>query len=416
MLNSNNERELCYVVQVDDIKPIEGRDRVECAVVGGWTIMVRKGQFKPGDLGIYFEIDSQVPAKEPFLFLESKKYKIKTQKYKTPNGQFWSQGLLMAPADFGWRVEKCGDSNLSEAEYFEIVTQDNICHNTFDETRFLTKELGVIYAVEEDNARKANSVDKYKKMAQRNAKLFKKPWVRWLMRREWGRKLMFVFFGKKKDTKNGWPAWVVKTDEERVQNMPWILQDKSEWIMTEKIDGTSTTFTMNRGKGRNNFNFYVCSRNVVFDKPDKQCFYDSNVYIEMAEKYKVEDVLKKILIANPDLEWATIQGETYGAGIQKRDYSINFHDFMAFNFIDSKRGRWNSVEAANLLKKYGISWVPILDEHYVLPDTVEELLQFATGESICDHSLREGLVFRSQDGTKSFKAVSNEFLMKYHNG
>ena len=100
MLNAKNERELCYVVKIDDIKPIEGRDRVECAVVGGWTIMVRKDQFEPGDLGIYFEIDSQVPAKEPFLFLEGKHYKIKTQKYKTPNGQFWSQGLLMGFDDF----------------------------------------------------------------------------------------------------------------------------------------------------------------------------------------------------------------------------------------------------------------------------------------------------------------------------
>ena len=51
MLNpKTNERELVYVVTIDDIKPIEGRDRVECAVVGGWTIMVRKDQFKPGDL------------------------------------------------------------------------------------------------------------------------------------------------------------------------------------------------------------------------------------------------------------------------------------------------------------------------------------------------------------------------------
>ena len=34
MLNSNNTRCLCYLVRVDDIKPIQGRDRVECAVVG----------------------------------------------------------------------------------------------------------------------------------------------------------------------------------------------------------------------------------------------------------------------------------------------------------------------------------------------------------------------------------------------
>ena len=93
MLNKQGTRELAYVVKIDSIEPIPGRDRVECAKVGGWTIMVRKDQFKPGDLGIYFEIDSKVPAKEPFMFLEGKHFKIKTQKYKTPNGQFWSQGL-----------------------------------------------------------------------------------------------------------------------------------------------------------------------------------------------------------------------------------------------------------------------------------------------------------------------------------
>ena len=28
MLNKNGERELCYVVKVDDIQPIQGRDRL----------------------------------------------------------------------------------------------------------------------------------------------------------------------------------------------------------------------------------------------------------------------------------------------------------------------------------------------------------------------------------------------------
>ena len=53
MLNKNGERELCYVVKVDDIQPIQGRDKVECAVIGGWTCMVRKGQFNKNDYGYY---------------------------------------------------------------------------------------------------------------------------------------------------------------------------------------------------------------------------------------------------------------------------------------------------------------------------------------------------------------------------
>ena len=412
MLNAKNERELCYVVRVDEIKPIEGRDRVECAVVGGWTIMVRKGQFQPGSLGIYFEIDSQVPEKEPFMFLEAKRFKIKTQKYKTPDGQFWSQGLLMGAEDFGWTTAERESDTCSTC----IVDSDGVAHYVDDESRFLTKQLNVIYAVVEDNSRKAGSADKYKKMAQRNGKLFAHQPFRWLMRHEWGKKLLFVFFGKKKDKKGGWPEWVAKTDEERVQNMPWILADKSEWIATEKIDGTSTTFTMKRGKRRNQYDFYICSRNVVFDKPDKQCFYDSNVYVEMAEKYNVESVLRQILENRPDLDWVTLQGETYGAGIQKRDYSLKDHDFVGFNFITSASGRWNSVDAKKLMNGFGIPWVPIVDEHFVLPDTVDELLTIATDKSVIDGGMREGLVFRSQDGAKSFKAVSNEFLMKYHNG
>ena len=410
MLNSKNERELAYVVRIDDIKPIEGRDRVECAVVGGWTIMVRKGQFHPGSLGIYFEIDSQVPEKEPFMFLAQKKFKIKTQKYKTPNGQFWSQGLLMAPEDFNWYM-----NDIRTAIIEMDATNDEGYHAVDNESRFLTKRLGVTYTVAEDNARKSGSMDKYKKMAQRRPKLFAKKPIRWLMRRNWGKKLLFVLFGKKKDKKSGWPAWVKKTDEERVQNMPWILQNKEPWIATEKIDGTSTTFTMKRGKfGK--FDFYVCSRNVVFDKPDKVCFYDSNVYLEMAEKYDIENALKDILKSNPKLEWVTIQGETYGPGIQKRDYSATEHKFAAFNFITSTEGRWNSLEAKELLAFYDIPWVPIIDKEFILPDTVEELLDIATDMSVIDSGMREGLVFRSLDGTQSFKAVSNEFLMKYHNG
>ena len=403
MLNAKGERELAYVVKIDGISPIAGADRVELAHVGGWRIMVKKGQFQVGDYAIYFEIDSKVPEKEPFMFLESKHFKVKTQKYF--KGTVISQGLLMALDDFILNSEV---PSWVQSLKFQISKGVDIEHEG------VTEVIGVTYAVEEDNKRKAASVDKYKKMVQRRPNIFKKPWAKWMMRREWGRKIMFALFGKKKDKKNGWPSWVSKTDEERVQNMTWILEDKSEWIATEKIDGTSTTATYRR-TGRKKHEFYICSRNVVFDKPDKGCYYETNVYTEMAEKYHFEDILAA-LVEKYNLEWATLQGETYGAGIQKREYSLKEHDFAGFNLIFSDRGRLNSVEAKEILAEYGIPWVPIVDEHFVLPDTVEELLTIATDKSVIDGGMREGLVFRSVDGAKSFKAVSNEFLMKYHNG
>ena len=413
MLDKNGTRQLAYVVVVDTVTPIEGYDRVELAHVGGWTVVVGKNEFHAGDPAIYFEIDSKLPEVEPFInmgFLAKKKYKIKTQKMC----KSLSQGLLMSAENFGWTAIR-GEGPHIHTSAPGILDNNRTFHFFNDESRFLTKQLGVTYYVAEDNTRKANSVDKYKKMAQRNGKLFSYQPFKWLMKRTWGKKLLFIFFGKKKD-KRGWPMWVQKTDEERVQNMPWILNDKEPWIATEKIDGTSTTFTMKRGKWPHKDEFYVCSRNVVFDKPDKTCFYDTNVYIEMAEKYDIYNKMKDLLYNHfADCEWITIQGETYGPGIQKRDYHAPEHDFMAFNFITSKDGRWGTEKMVDLLQKHiGIPCVPVLNTNFILPDTVEELLAYATAESVCDHDLREGIVFRSKDGSKSFKAVSNEYLLKYH--
>ena len=410
MLNQKTQqRELVYVVLIDKIEPIVGSDNCEDAIVGGWHIMVRKGQFNIGDPAIYFEIDSKVPAdKECFAFLEKRHYKVKTQKFTFGGkGNFISQGLLMHPSDFGWRT--------MEGQPDVIVDDEGNYHRSDDESRFLTKQLGVTYADDEDNARKAPSVDKYKKMANRHPKIFKKSWVRWLMQREWGKKLMFFFFGKKKDKKNGWPSWVQKTDEERVQNMPWILTNDEKWIATEKIDGTSTTFTMKRGKfGKKDF--YVCSRNVCFDSVDKSCYYDTNVYWEMAQKYNIFNVLSVLLDKHPEDEWITIQGETYGNGVQRREYSIEGHDFAAFNLIYSSRGRVGTKEMVGTMLEYGIPSVPIIEDEMKINqfENVDAILEYAEGESQLDCKPREGIVFRTLDGTKSFKAVSNSFLLKYH--
>lgn len=415
MLNKNNERELAYVVTIDNITPIEGYDRVELAHVGGWTVVVGKGEFKVGDPAIYFEIDSKLPEVEPFInmeFLAKKKYKIKTQRMC----KSLSQGLLMSAANFGWTIYTV---EYSDGDKLAIIDNENKSHCAEDESRFLTAQLGVTYAAPEDNQRKANSEDKYKKMTNRHPKLFSNKFVRWLMRRSWGRKLMFAFFGKKKDKKGGWPEWVTKTDEERIENMTYILNDKdTKWIATEKVDGTSTTFTMKRGRWPHKYDFYVCSRNVVFDKPDKACFYDTNVYLEMAKKYNIEEKMKEMLFENPEFKnckWITIQGETYGANIQKRDYNTDEHHFMAFNFITSELGRYNSVGMEMTLKDYGIPCVPILDDYYTLPDTVEELRNLVNSHaSKIDGKMREGIVFRSQDGVRSFKCVSPEYLMAFH--
>ena len=414
MLNANNERELCYIVKIDAIEPIVGSDNCEAAVVGGWRVMTRKETFKPGNMAVYFEIDSKVPEKEPFKFLENKHYKVKTQKYTFGGkGNFISQGLLMPLTDFPDLFEEDHVSNMGWV-YKGVKCEYNIV----EPGQFLTKLLGVKYSVAEDNTRKSKS-DKFTKMRARHQKLFKKnKLVQWLWNRQWGKEILFFFLGNKKD-KRGWPDWVRKTDEEICQNLPQLFPgDETKWIVTEKIDGSSTTFTYKR-KGKNK-GFYVCSRNVCFDTPEKaeKCYYDSNIYLEMAEKYNIEEKLKDILEQYGEkYDFVTLQGETYGEGVQKRTYGLQGHDFMAFNLIFgndiNNQYRVNSEKMRIILLGYEIPSVPILDTNYQLPQTCDDLLAFADGESQIDGKTREGIVLRTQDGESSFKAVSNKFLLEY---
>ena len=415
MLNKKGERELCYTVRIDAIEPIVGSDNCEAAVVGGWKIMTRKGTFKPGDIAIYFEIDSKLPEVYWSGFLAAKHYKVKTQKYTFGGkGNFVSQGLLMAFEDFKdafGGIPSCL-ANL-QSQMINGIDISNV---------FLTKELEVTYAIAEDNKRKA-TVNKYVRMKQRNAKLFAKyKLLRTLYNKDWGKKLLFFFLGNRHDIKASfWPDWVVKTDEERVQNLPQLFPpDNTEWFVTEKIDGTSTTMTMKRGRRKKKYEYYVCSRNVCFDKADKQCFYETNVYTEIAQRYNMEFVLYDILDTHEDLQFVTIQGETYGKGIQNRDYHMENTDFMAFNLIfgykDGHTTRLNPKAMTEVLSQYNIPCVPILDEHFKLPNTIDEMVTYADGDSVVDGDYREGVVLRTYDGVNSFKAVSNYYLCsKYGN-
>ena len=389
----NDKRALAYTVTVDEIREIPGYDRVEHARVGGWWIIIAKADnIKVGDMCVYFEVDSKVPATdERFAFLEKRNYKVKTLKMC----KVFSQGLLMPIALFP-----------------EIDTPFVYAD--------VTDLLGIKYAVDEDNERKAAKVNKdkkYQSMAARHAKLFKKPFFRWLMRREWGRKLLFVIFGKKKDNPRGWPThfeYIHKTDEERCENLPWVLGYERPLIVTEKLDGTSTTFILER-KGRNKYEFYVLSRNVRQADEKQECYHDHNIYWDMAFKYDVENKLREYLCNHPELTYVCIQGESVGS-VQGNPLKLKEDDFYVFNFIDSKNGRWDSLNGRDHAEFLGFKWVPILDTAFMMPTDMEEFKQMATAPSVVNPNvMREGIVLRDPTNDFSFKNVSREYLMK-HNG
>ena len=388
----NDKRALAYTVRCGAIEKIEGADNIELMSVLGWKVIVKIGEFHEGDLCVYFEIDSKLPEKEWSEFMASKKYKVKTMKL----GKFKviSQGLALPISVF--------DVEIPNEEGVDV-----------------TELLGVTYSVEEDNARKSNKVNKdkkYQSMAARNAKLFKKKPFRWLMRREWGRKLLFAFFGKKRDNPRDWPThfpYIHKTDEERCENLPWVLGYERPLMVTEKLDGTSCTYILEKKK--KGYEFYVLSRNVRQADENQECYHDHNIYWDLAFKYNIETKLREFLEAYPECTYVCIQGEGVGS-VQGNPLKLKEDDLYVFNFIDSINGRYPSTLGKTFAEKMGMKWVPILDTNYMMPTDMEEFKQFATAKSVVNPNvMREGIVLRDPTNDFSFKNVSREYLLK-HNG
>lgn len=383
----NDKRALAYTVTIDSITPIEGADNIELAHIGGWTVIVRKQEYQPGDMAVFCEIDSKLPETEWSEFLRPKKFKVKT--YKLGKFGVISQGLLLPMSVLG-----------SDKKY-DIHTD-------------VTDELHITYYVAEDNVRKAktNPNAKYNNMAARLGKKAKSPWFKWMMKRLWGRKILFALFGKKKDNPKKFPEWIKKTDEDRIENVMWMLDHKEPFVVTEKIDGTSTTFFIDKTKRKAEYG--VCSRNVRQVDMEQDTFFDcDNVYWEMNFKYSVEDALKNIA-EKYNVDRVVLQGETYGASVQGNPYKLDDRMFAAFNLIFDGE-RLGSLKAKEILDEYDIPFVPIMETDCILPDQdqFEEFKLSADGMStINDKCRREGFVYRSQDGQLSFKNISRNFLLK----
>ena len=395
----NGKRALAHTEKIEWIKPIEGADNIELVGILGWTCIAKIGEFKEGDTCVYIEIDSKVPEKEWSEFLRGKHFKVKTMKL----GKFKviSQGLALP------------------INSFDVDIPDEIGVD-------VTDLLGITYSVKEDRRRKGSGIDKYQSMAKRKPNLFKKPWVRWLMRRTWGKDLLFFFFGNKKDTARKFPTkfeYIKKTDQERVENMPWVLEDKTPYIRTEKCDGSSATYILERVPtrfGKDKFEFYVCSRNIRLLSPDQDNFFgDDNPYWEMAIKKNIYKYLLDYLVYNEDLDYVCWQGEICGPKIQKNPHGLKENHLYLFHMIDSKQGMYDIRTAKKIWDHYFMESVPIVDDDYILPDSLEEFKLSADGKydsQVCEghtNKRREGYVYYStKDPNFSFKNVSREYLLK----
>lgn len=391
---------LAHVEVISKIEPIKDADFIELATVLGWHVIInKKDGFKVGDKCIYIEIDSIVDTDRPeFKFLEARGKRIRTMKMRG----VYSQGLIMPMSAYGSGYEK-------------LKVGDDV-----------TDHFGIIH---------------YEEYLQQKAEKSKEKKYSGFRKFLWTHKFLRpigVWLGywkseKKEIVIREYPYWVIKTDEERIQNIPEIIGKMKDYcaennvgvIATEKIDGTSATYTLHtetkqdkkhRHKSKYyGFEYWVCSRNMSLDPNG------DSIYAQFGNNHNMEEILMKLFNELGAEEYITIQGELIDPTVQKNKYALKQGEqrLFVFNLIkDGERCGTDRIYA--LFKKYGIDLeiVPIVS-NFELKDTVDEILLEADGDSVVipkDYKgthLREGLVIRTGDGKLSFKAVSNKFLVKH---
>jgi len=357
------ERKLASIRRIDEIRAIQDADLIEIAVVGGWHVIVKKGEYKAGDLACYFEIDSWIPhelapflsnGKEPREYNEVKGERLRSKKMRG----VISQGLLLqVKEDDGWYYVEGSSSDDYETYIVDVG-------ESISDGMDITELLGI---------------------------------------QKWEKPLPAQLSGV---AKGNFPTNLCpKTDAERIQNLTNRIQGWKDrnllFEVTEKLDGTS--FTCVRYKYGDYHETHVCSRNLSLEETE------DNLYWQIARKYDIPNKLEQYNLN------IAIQGEIIGENVQSGQFKIP-PELRVFNIYDiESRGYMDPIKRKEVCYLLELPHAPIIARELSINDfnNVEEMLQFAEGKSVINGTEREGLVFKcTTDNTITFKTISNKWLLK----
>lgn len=340
------ERKLASIQRVLEILPIANADAIEAVRINGWQCVVKKNTFAVGDRGVFFEIDAVPPDSPQYSFLW------------TPKG---AEGVVARPGNFRIRTRSMRGC-LSQGLFLSL------------------EEAGLGDVVDGEDVTERLGVTKYDPPLPA------------------GSPRMGL-------TRGSFPRAVPKTDEQRVQSSPEVLDELRglPYVATLKCDGTSSTFLINPEDDT----FHACGRNWSITDGD-------NLYWNVARRFNLEDGLRRL---GGDL---AIQGEICGPGIQGNPMGLRENGFFLFSVYNMvTRRHLSDSKLREVAAELGVTPVPVVEEGPLFNHTIASLLALAEGKYEGTKNEREGIVIRPVDpvysptlqGHLSFKAISNRYLL-----
>ena len=285
---------MCYVALVKEIKEIPGADNIEQAVVGGWNCIVQKGQYKVDDFVVVATTDAVIP-QDLSDRLNVTNYLRKGQRVRTVKLRGVYSECLIIPTKY---IPGYGD--------------------VYSEGTDMMEKMGI---------------------------------TKW----EPPVKQVTLSSGKKIRYQSN-PNFHVYYKFPNIKNTPSMFTEDHNVQITRKIHGTNARFGIVKKLKLSfwdklkkffrladqwiDYEFVVGSHNVEKGS-DSQGYYETNVWYEIAEKYKLKAKLWDYVKVRASIDeidaGVVIYGEIYGPGIQKNyDYGLKELEFTVFDIT------WNN--------------------------------------------------------------------------
>ena len=362
-----NNNSVCYVALIDEIKPIEGADAIELAVVGGWNCITKKGEYVAGDKVVVATTDAVIPEELSDL-MGVTNYLRKGQRVRTVKLRGVYSECLLIP--FKYLAPKSLEKNVNPG------------HD-------MMEMLGIT---------------KYE------------PPVKQIQLAS-GKMIRY--------SEN--PNFHVYYKFPNLKNVAGMFTEQDIVQITRKIHGTNARYGIVKksklslfdkvkklfGVKWVDYEFVAGSHNVEKGS-DSQGFYDTNVWYTIAEKYDIKEKLWSY-IKNRNVkigEGIILYGEIYGAGIQKNyDYGLTDIEFAGFD-VKLKGEYVSTYDAWNLVKDHlKLPYVEVL--HY--GDWTQEIQDKFTFNNFIEGTKvpHEGIIIKyfTGDRKKVAKVINPDYLI-----
>jgi len=364
-----NQNSVCFVAHINEIKPIEGADNIELAVIGGWNCIVKKDSHKVYELVVVVTTDAVIP-QELSDSMNVTNYLRKGQRVRTVKLRGVYSECLIIPIKFAKEATGYANTKFDEGE------------DMMDVLKIFKYEPPAVQI-------QLSSGCKLKYYQNQNFGIYYK-------------------FPNSKNVKGMF-------NEEDVVEVSRKIHGTNARYGIVKKNKLSIWDKVKRLFGDKWIEYeYVYGSHNVEKGSDSQGFYDSDVWRTIADKYNIRERLWDLLKLSKDIygidSGIVIYGEIYGPGIQKNyDYGLTEIDYAGFDVTIN--GEYVPLNRAFMIHTVlELKYVPILDVDVWSQELQDRYVFDKIEGTKVPH---EGVVIKKIDGDrhKIAKVINPDYLI-----